>query len=58
LTSFREGEICSEYNFDHPKAIDLDYAFKIITSLLENKEVEIPVYDFLLHKRKAATIKM
>lgn len=51
VSNLSEKEL-SEYNFDHPDAIDSSLLFKDISALLERKQVEIPSYDFITHKRK------
>ncbi len=38
-------------NFDHPDAIDIDLFHNQITDLLNNKSVDIPIYDFTTHAR-------
>ncbi len=40
-------------NFDHPDAIDFELMAKIITDLKAGKDVQVPVYDFATHSRKA-----
>lgn len=38
----------TEYNFDHPNALDFDLAYKTLLSLIEsNKPVAVPVYSFV-----------
>ena len=39
------------FNFDHPKALDLDLLGKKLQELMENKEVDIAIYDFITHTR-------
>ena len=39
------------YDFDHPDSIDWDLFGECIQSLIDNKETDIPFYDFKLHKR-------
>ena len=38
-------------NFDHPDAIDVDLFHDQITDLLNNKAIDIPIYDFTTHAR-------
>lgn len=40
------------YNFDNPKAIDINFLLKSIKNLLMGKEIKVPIYDFKTHKRK------
>ena len=39
------------YNFDHPDALDFELAYEKITELLDDRDCEIPTYDFATHKR-------
>lgn len=41
-----------QQNFDHPDAIDIDLFNKQLLSLLDEKSVEIPIYDFSIHTRR------
>lgn len=45
----------ANYNFDHPSALDFDLAYEKLKMLLSGKDVEIPTYDFGLHKRTNVT---
>ena len=56
-TLFRddEHENAADYNFDHPDALDLDLAFEKLCELVSGKDIEIPTYDFTLHKRTKIT---
>ena len=45
----------ANYNFDHPEALDFDLAFEKLNELISGKDVEIPTYDFGLHKRTNIT---
>ncbi|MBM4404152.1 MAG: uridine kinase [Candidatus Cloacimonetes bacterium] len=38
-------------NFDHPKAIDLEYLIADVIQMLTGTAVTIPDYDFVTHKR-------
>ncbi|CCG81185.1 Uridine kinase [Taphrina deformans PYCC 5710] len=42
----------SQYDFDHPDALDWDLLFEILRNLKSGKRVEIPIYDFSTHARK------
>lgn len=46
----------SEYNFDHPLALDFDLAYDVLQKLKStNEEVHVPVYCFINHKRLEQT---
>ena len=49
--SLEEGTDADEYNFDHPGAIDFDLLADHLESLRQGKDVEVPDYDFVLHRR-------
>lgn len=46
----------SKLNYDHPDAFDTDMMIEHIKMLKDNKEVDIPVYDFSIHNRADATV--
>ena len=50
-----QHEDAANYNFDHPEALDFDLAFEKLNELLAGQDVEIPTYDFALHKRTNVT---
>ena len=50
-----DHEDAANYNFDHPDALDFDLAYEKLNELIDGKDVDIPVYDFALHKRIAQT---
>ncbi|KAK9462571.1 uridine kinase family-domain-containing protein [Lipomyces oligophaga] len=51
----REVAFANEFDFDAPKALDIDMVVDILHNLREGKKVEIPVYSFALHNRIEAT---
>ena len=51
MFSDAEHDDAANYNFDHPDALDIDLAFEKACELASGKDVEIPIYDFTLHKR-------
>lgn len=48
-----EGEDASEYNFDHPNAIDFEALRDTLSSMKLSLSVTVPKYDFSLHRRVA-----
>mmetsp|Transcript_43728 Transcript_43728/g.171106 ORF Transcript_43728/g.171106 Transcript_43728/m.171106 type:complete len:367 (+) Transcript_43728:878-1978(+) len=40
-----------EYNFDHPDALDFQSIKTTMQLMLDKKPVEVPIYDYKLHKR-------
>jgi uridine kinase len=43
-------------NFDHPDSLDFPLLAKVMTALKLGQEVQIPIYDFVTHKRKSETV--
>eukprot|EP00190_Bangiopsis_sp_CCMP1999_P002417 CAMPEP_0198732430 /NCGR_PEP_ID=MMETSP1475-20131203/35864_1 /TAXON_ID= ORGANISM="Unidentified sp., Strain CCMP1999" /NCGR_SAMPLE_ID=MMETSP1475 /ASSEMBLY_ACC=CAM_ASM_001111 /LENGTH=229 /DNA_ID=CAMNT_0044495543 /DNA_START=176 /DNA_END=863 /DNA_ORIENTATION=+ len=48
-------EDASEYNFDHPNAIDFRLMLKTLHKLVQKKRVRVPDYDFETHKRQRSS---
>jgi uridine kinase len=40
-----------DYNFDHPDALDFDYAFNVMQKLLKGEKTQVPHYCFVKHAR-------
>jgi uridine kinase len=45
----------SEYNFDHPNAMDQEAIMQCLLDLKARKAVEVPIYDFKTHSRSTET---
>lgn len=45
-----------QINFDHPDALDNDLFINHVKALRVGEAIEMPVYDFSIHSRKAVTI--
>lgn len=45
----------SDYNFDHPDALDLDLLVEHLTELRAGRPVDVPIYDFTHHRRRDET---
>ena len=45
-------------NFDHPDSIDNDLLVEHVRELKAGRAVELPVYDFKTHTRKAETLRV
>ncbi|EFJ31180.1 hypothetical protein SELMODRAFT_440038 [Selaginella moellendorffii] len=56
LTAEEHGHV-SEYNFDHPDAFDTEQLLQCVGSLLKCQPVQIPIYDFKLHRRCSDTFR-
>jgi len=48
----------NEYNFDNPDAFDFDLLFTTLQRLKEMKKVEVPIYNFVTHRRETKTVSM
>ncbi|XP_040579729.1 uridine-cytidine kinase-like 1 [Lepeophtheirus salmonis] len=48
----------NEYNFDHPDAFDFELLSKTLKRLKEGKKVEVPIYNFVTHRRETKTTSM
>jgi len=48
----------NEYNFDHPDAFDFELLHKTLLRLKEMKKVEVPIYNFVTHRRETKTVSM
>lgn len=46
----------NEYNFDHPDAFDFDLLKETLKKLKEGKRVEVPIYNFVTHRREKFTV--
>ena len=46
-----EHDDASNYNFDHPNALDFDLAYKVLLKLLAGQDADLPLYDFTSHQR-------
>ncbi|MEO6725843.1 MAG: uridine kinase [Blastocatellia bacterium] len=49
-------ELRGVINFDHPDALDNDLFINHVKALRANQPIEMPVYDFSIHTRKAETV--
>ena len=49
-------ELRHQINFDHPDALDNDLFINHVKALRVGEPIEMPVYDFSVHSRKAETV--
>jgi len=47
-----------KHNFDHPDALDHDLLVEHLRMLKEGRDVEVPIYDFVTHRRTSETLTM
>ena len=48
-------EALARHNFDHPSALDTDLFVEHLAALKRNQPIELPVYDFVRHRRTDRT---
>jgi len=48
----------NEYNFDNPDSFDFDLLLRTLQRLKEMKKVDVPIYNFVTHRREAKTVSM
>jgi len=48
----------NEYNFDRPDAFDFELLIDTLKRLKEYREVKVPIYNFVTHRREDRTIPM
>jgi len=46
----------NEYNFDHPDAFDFELLQSTLQRLKEGRMVEVPIYNFVTHRRETRTV--
>jgi len=46
------------HNFDHPDALDHDLLSEHLRLLKSGQDVEVPIYDFVTHRRTGGTLTM
>ncbi|CAD1474175.1 unnamed protein product, partial [Heterotrigona itama] len=46
----------NEYNFDHPDAFDFELLKTTLQRLKEGRMVEVPIYNFVTHRRESRTM--
>jgi uridine kinase len=47
-----------KHNFDHPDALDNDLLAEHVAALKAGRAVEVPVYDFVRHRRTRETVRV
>jgi uridine kinase len=46
------------YNFDHPQALDSELLVAHLRSLKAGEAIDVPIYDFVTHRRTAETVRV
>ena len=55
---WESAEQLLQHNFDHPDALDHDLLFEHLRLLKRGDDVEVPIYDFVTHRRTEETLTM
>ena len=55
---WQSDEDLLNYNFDHPQALDSELLVAHLRSLKAGEAIEVPVYDFVTHRRTAETVRV
>lgn len=53
---FVDNENITAFNFDHPSAFDTDLMVEQLQALKRGETIQVPVYDFVHHRRKSETV--
>ncbi|GAB1484259.1 uridine kinase [Treponema sp.] len=53
--SFISNTNITAFNFDHPEAFDNELLIEHLAALKQSKAIDMPLYDFVHHKREEAT---
>jgi uridine kinase len=56
--AWRDAEEMRRHNFDHPDALDTDLLVEHLQALRTGRDVEVPVYDFVTHRRRPETVRV
>ncbi len=55
---WRSEEQLQKHNFDHPDALDNELLIKHVEALKQGIAIEVPVYDFVVHRRTEETVRV
>lgn len=55
---WQSDEQLRQHNFDHPDALDHELLVEHLRLLKSGQDVEVPIYDFVTHRRTADTAPM
>lgn len=55
---WQSDEDLLNYNFDHPQALDSELLVAHIRSLKAGEAIDVPIYDFVTHRRTAETVRV
>lgn len=55
---WRDGDHLRQFNFDHPSAFDTELMTAHLETLRDGRPIDMPIYDFVTHRRRAETEKV
>jgi uridine kinase len=55
---FVDNENITAFNFDHPSAFDTELMVKQLRALKRGQTIQVPVYDFVHHRRSPETVSV
>ena len=55
---WRDQDEIEHHNFDHPRAIDVELFWDHLRSLKAGRAIELPIYDFVRHRRTERTTRI
>ena len=55
---FVDNENITAFNFDHPSAFDTELLVEHLQALKAGRSVQVPVYDFVHHRRSTETVEV
>ncbi len=55
---WRSEDQLQRHNFDHPEALDNELLIKHVEALKQEIAIEVPVYDFVVHRRTEKTVRV
>jgi uridine kinase len=48
----------AKVNYDHPDSLETELLIEHIQALMQGQAIDMPVYDFTIHNRKAETVRV
>jgi len=48
----------AKVNYDHPDSLETELLIEHINALMQGEAIQMPVYDFTVHNRKAETVRV
>jgi uridine kinase len=55
---FVDNQNITAFNFDHPSAFDTDLMVEHLRALKRGESIQVPVYDFVHHRRSDQTVEV